>query len=391
MATLFIALKLIWKRKFSNFILLLQILISVVMLSQVYVYIVDHHNSVRAVSELPTNNTVIMHTFDYYSPDIVTQRLLPASTVESIGNVYVGNVVCNNIYCNIAVYDKSIITHYSSELATGVWLTEGFQDKECIPAVVSNDFDASIGTQLSLCLSSGRKISILIIGILKRPTQYLYPTGSASPQYFSASSVIGNSPVVILCDEDLRSHGVLYEENGLKISNNLFIFLHENSTDTAIGEEIASWNKYGEITHMSSLISTYTKNTTTMIVGGIITFGVFFALAITSLLSNNVIQSTKNRYIFTVYYLLGMNWKRIALTELIRTFLLMTCMVVLSTLAGRMGLLMLDWMTEEQIILFYGIVFLYEIFIFASIGSFFLYKLMHNDISASLKELQHGE
>lgn len=39
MTTLFIALKLLWRRKAANFVLLLQVLVSVAMLAQMYVFL----------------------------------------------------------------------------------------------------------------------------------------------------------------------------------------------------------------------------------------------------------------------------------------------------------------------------------------------------------------
>lgn len=391
MTTLFIAFRLLWKRKAANFALLLQVLISVVMLAQVYAFITEHYDNVRAVNELPVGNSSVLHTFDYYSPDRVAQHLSASPAVASIGNVHMGNVYYNNTDCNLAFYNKNIITHYSPELKAGIWLSDYVQDNHHIPAVISDNLGADVGSQISIRLPSRRQMTVMVVGILKQPTQYLFPSGSASPQFFSASSVIDNSPVVILREEDIDHFEVFREKNNLDLSRNLFIFLRPGYENAKIKEAMKDWNKYGEITPISSLVSTYTHNANIIIVGGLITFGVFFSLAITSVLSNNVIQSMKNRYIFTVYYLLGMSWKSIALTELVRTGILIVCMVVLSALAGQFGLLMLEWMTPARITAFYGIALLYIIMVFAIIGSVFLYKLMRNDISVSLKELQHGE
>ena len=63
MTTLFIALKLLWRRKVANFVLLLQVLVSVAMLAQMYVFLVDHLDNVRAVGELPTENALVLPVF----------------------------------------------------------------------------------------------------------------------------------------------------------------------------------------------------------------------------------------------------------------------------------------------------------------------------------------
>lgn len=70
MTTLFIALKLLWRRKAANFVLLLQVLVSVAMLAQMYVFLVDHLDNVRAVGELPTENALVLPVFEYYPAGI---------------------------------------------------------------------------------------------------------------------------------------------------------------------------------------------------------------------------------------------------------------------------------------------------------------------------------
>lgn len=99
----------------------------------------------------------------------------------------------------------------------------------------------------------------------------------------------------------------------------------------------------------------------------------------------------RNRKLFTVYYLLGMDWKKGVLAEIIRVVILLTVTMALCVVAGQYGLLMLDWMTPRRAVLFYGVVFLYIVCMFAAVGARFLVKLMREDISTSLKELHQGE
>ena len=121
------------------------------------------------------------------------------------------------------------------------------------------------------------------------------------------------------------------------------------------------------------------------------TFIVFLAAAATGVLGNNVMQSMRNRKLFTVYYLLGMDWKRGVWIEISRVIVLLLLTMGLCVVAGRYGLLMLDWMTPRRAVLFYGIVFLYVLVMFTAVGAGFLVKLMREDISTSLKELHQGE
>ena len=120
-------------------------------------------------------------------------------------------------------------------------------------------------------------------------------------------------------------------------------------------------------------------------------FIVFMLLAATGILSNNIMQMMKNRKLFTIYYLLGMNWHKCVAVEICRTIFLIGFTMALSIVAGKSGLLMIQWMTPAREFLFYGVVLLYIIVMFGAVGAYFVFRLIHEDISESLKELQHGE
>lgn len=391
MSTVLIALKLLWKRKLANIIIVVQILLSIIMLAQVFVAIENYRNNLRAVNELPVNNTVVLSVFNYYDPEYVTQQILFSPQVDFVGRVYMNDLIyCNNIPCNLAAYNEGIISRYSPELQSGSWLSDCSSDSgNTVPAVVSGDMGLKVGDKTDVSLPDGKSCQVAVVGILKQPTQYLYPSGSASPKYFSASSVISQEPVVIVRDTDFGESSVFESPPDVPITTNIFIFL--KSADTNIDTVSTEWSKYGEATPMISLISTFNANTNTMIGATSIMFVVFLLLAVTGVLSNNVIQSLRNRRQFTVYYLLGMDWKKGAAIEACRVGILIIITMVLSLIAGKLGWLMLEWMTSTRAVLFYGLVFLYIVVMFAAVGTGFMIKLMREDLSGSLKDLQQGE
>ncbi len=392
MTTLFIALKLLWRRKLANIILLLQVLISVAMLAQMYVYIVDHLDNVRAVSELPVKDTFILHLFDYYTPEYAAEQLTASSLVQAVGTVDMGWGSCNDTGCTIAVYNDGILQRYAPELQSGSWLNVEDEAADGIfPAVVSQEIGLRVGETGNVRLTAGRTVCIRVIGTLKRPTQYLYPSGSASPAYFAADSVISQDPAILLRARDTAQNEALRSLSPFRTAANLFIFLRPETTNAQCGKALEEWNRYGEITPAASLVATYKENTHTMIAGGIITFGIFLALAVTSILSSNVIQALRNRKLFTVYYLLGMDWKQSVYIEATRSGLLLLSMMALIAAAGQAGLLMLEWLTPARARWFYGIAFLYILLMFASVGTVFIWRLTREDLSTALKDLQQGE
>ncbi len=392
MTTLFIALKLLWRRKAANFVLLLQVLVSVVMLAQMYVFLFDHLDNVRAVGELPTENALVLPVFEYYTPAYAAERLEASPLVEEVAAVDTGGGSCNDTDCHIAIYGDGIVRHYTPALQSGGWL-EGEAEMEdgVLPAVVSQEVGLRVGDTGTVRLNTGDTARIRVVGVLKRPTQYLYPTGSASPAYFSADFVISQEPAVLLRARDAAQSEAFQSASSFRTSKNLFIFLRPGITDAQYEGALEEWNRYGEITSAASLISTYTEKANTLITAGLLTFCVFTALAMTSVVGSNVIQALRNRKLFTVYYLLGMDWRRSAFIEATRVGLLLIPMMAMVVAAGQGGLLMMEWMTPARAKWFYGISFLYVLLMFASVGAVFIWRLTREDLSAALKALQKGE
>ena len=81
MKTVFIACRLLWKRKLANLALILQVLFSVITLAQLFVFVADHVDSVRAVGELPYENAVAMAVYDYCDPEQTRRQVLSSPQV----------------------------------------------------------------------------------------------------------------------------------------------------------------------------------------------------------------------------------------------------------------------------------------------------------------------
>lgn len=385
MKTVFIACRLLWKRKLANLALILQVLFSVITLAQLFVFVADHVDSVRAVGELPYENAVAMAVYYYCDPEQTRRQVLSSPQVAAVGEVYLGGLSFNGVSCNLAVYDEAIIERYTPSIEQGEWLSSAPGGSARAEAVVSGELGLQVGDTATILLPSNKNREIVVTGVLKTPAQYFHPNGAASPAYFSAEMVVSRDPAILLRAADLD------ELTGFGAPVSLFVFLQPGTAEADAGALLDEWSRYGEATPMESLFETYYRNAEVMIGLGAITFLVFLAAAATGVLGNNVIQSMRNRRLFTVYYLLGMDWKRGVLAEVIRVGVLLAVTMALCVLAGRYGLLMLEWMSPLRAVLFYGIVLLYLLVMFAAVGAGFLLRLMRTDISTSLKELHQGE
>lgn len=385
------AFKLLWKRKIQNITMLLQILISVITLAQSFVFLMNHYDNVRALTEIPKERAVILNVWDDTDPIEIKKRIEKNPLVDGVGSTKTSIIsIGANTYSGI-FYNSEIIKNYHPELKEGVWINQRISGEyQAVDVVVSAEIGLKVGDEADVEID-GKKCAVRICGILAEPTQYFCPTGSASPKHFSADAVIGNEPVMIFPQAHFEKTSNKNIIKDLRAEQNLMIFFKQNTQETDELEAIRHWNRFGEITPMQSIISNYISKTNKLISGGLITFCVFLLLAMASVLSNQVIQTMHNRYLFTVYYLVGMSWKQIALTEAIRLSVLVLAMMALVSLAGRAGLLMLEFMTPKRIVVFYGITFIYILLMLVLVGIIFLRKLIKEDISVSLKNLQQDQ
>ena len=232
---------------------------------------------------------------------------------------------------------------------------------------------------------------IYIVGVLQEPTQYLFPSGGASAPQFSAESIIDHTPVVIMSSEYFNDLSSFLPPPELDFPENLFVFLKAEMMNASMDELVCAWGKYGEVSQMSSLIKNYDKNSKTMIDSGIIFFVVFFFLAVFSVLSNSVMQYIYSKPIYTIYYLLGMNHKKVVMVECCRIIFLIFMVLVLCIFSGKSGWLMLEWMTTTRAYWFYGITFVYTVLMLFIISGIFIRRLTSANIAESVKNLQQGE
>ncbi len=390
MISFFVSFKLLRKQIWTTLIVIVQIILSLISLSSLVVFIFDNQDNVRAMEELPTKNVSILTLFPYYDMSFAEEKLQNSPLVESIGKVcYTPEAFCSGKECKLVTYDDIIINEYTPSLADGSWLKEDLS-QTCvgIPAVVSADMGLQVGDTATISTSTDSNITIFVQGVLKKPTQYLFPDSYADPEYFEADMIISNDSVVIVSAKDIQQLGKTSLLSNIQQTQSCFIFSKEGYADTISSNEI---NRLGNITPVENLISLYKENTKDLIFSQAIIFFVFLLLAITGVISSNVIQSRQNRRVFTIYYLLGMDWKQGVAIEFLRNSMIVLITVVLCYVLGKIGIFPLYWLNQTRVLIFFVIVILYVGSLFAVVSALFLRKLIHEDISLALKDLHQGE
>lgn len=393
MASLYLSCRILQKQIWTTLLTIVQIILSLIALSSLSAFIFDYQNNIRAIKELPTENVSILTVFPYYDMSFAEKEIQKTPCLD-IGKIsYIPNVMCNEKTCSLVAYDSIIIEHYTPSLSNGKWLTVGSsQISDKIPAIVTADMKLKVGDSINIDLSSDLCISIYVQGILKKPTQYLFPESYADPEYFEADMIISNDSAIIISSEQLARLLALSNKHTLSFrllqAQSCLIFSKGKDFITATENNI---NRLGKITPADDLISLYKSNTKDLIGGQTIIFIVFLQLAIIGAFSCYVIQTHRNQKTFTIYYLLGMDWKRAITIEILRNLLVVFITMLLCFVLWKLGLFQLYWLSNSQIISFFLIVLVYVCILFAFISTIYLRKLIHEDISISLKNLQKGE
>lgn len=368
-----------------SLILVIEILLSVIMFAQLYVFLLNYLDNVKATKEFP-KDAYVLSLFDYYDLNYVMQKAESDPDVTEAGMVVTTTCLSNGQFYHFAAYPPAIISHYQPSLKEGEWLSENTLTADGnIPCIISGTFGERIGDKLYLSVN-GYALSAEVIGVLSRPSQILYPTGSASASIFSIDMITTQDPSIIFPMDAIRPLCNQIRDMQGNVGKSIFLF-----TEPECNLELSPLKEYGELTTMNSLSEVFRQKSYDMIITGAVFAVVFFLLSATCMLSNYVTQSEQNMRVYTIYYLLGMKWEKCLTIEILRVCILLLLTISLCFGAGKLGLLMLEWMTPQRRILFFLLTSVVVLMMFIGIGARYFLKLKHADLSVLLKEIHRGE
>ena len=84
-----LAVSFLKKQWVMNVVLVVEILISVIMLSELFLFVSDRMDNQRAAEELQNNHLYVLSEFEYYAPqeERVMEALRADEAIQSIGKV----------------------------------------------------------------------------------------------------------------------------------------------------------------------------------------------------------------------------------------------------------------------------------------------------------------
>ena len=113
--TFYLSVRLLKKRVWSALIVVIQLMLSLISLTSLVVFVFDYQDAVRAMGELPTENTSVLTVFEYYDINIVKKKFQDNESVN-IGQIcYKDGVVCGEESCRLVTYDDIVIENSLNE------------------------------------------------------------------------------------------------------------------------------------------------------------------------------------------------------------------------------------------------------------------------------------
>ena len=380
---LIIAAKFLKRQLVLNLIILIEVILSVVILTELFVYVSDRIDNQRAAKELYNDELYVLQEFEYYLPneEDIIERLKADPAVKKAGSASALNCMADGRNLRLGLYDSDLIDLYRPKLSEGEWLSAYSGEYEACPAVVSSHTGLHAGSVTEILVANKETIKIQVAGVLASPTQYLLPTGMSN----SIDSFISQQPVILLSSAQNPNLRQLLITDGAPIRV-LFLL-----TDMTKDQLAAKYNKYGSIQSINDMIRRYIKDSNELIASEVLLFVLFFLLASIVILSTEVIHSMSCRKSYTIYYLLGMRWEKCVWIEFARHIVLIIIIIGISILMDKYGMLQTAWLSSGRHVLFYVLLFVYLIAIFFGTSAAFIRSLLHHDISVSLKTLNGGE
>ena len=168
MRSIMLAVSFLKKQWVMNVVLVVEILISVIMLSELFLFVSDRMDNQRAAEELQNNHLYVLSEFEYYAPqeERVMEALRADEAIQSIGKVDISSCTWNGQYFQLGLYNANLIGLYAPKCASGAWLPTEGGEYSGYPAVVSADAGLQVGDAAEILVADQYSVAIEVVGVL---------------------------------------------------------------------------------------------------------------------------------------------------------------------------------------------------------------------------------
>lgn len=333
----------------KNLIIVIQIIISVYVLTFLLGEILLHLETSTLTKTMDLTNKVILAESLHINTLLpgegrskkyieVKKYLQELEGVKSVSNTYTTQLKNQNIISYI--YDIPLIYELNFKLKQGEAISEFDINSDTIPILVSetleDEYPINTSKEFSIydsTLQNDIKFNIKVVGILKE-NQYIYIGAPIQGIPQVSDLFIKPDP-----GEKFIIMPNIFDENASYVVNGGFIveydnkdLFFENTYDKVREDGIGKFSKIEELNKnfYRNLIANYDFY--------IFTFIITYVFILASVGGYNMLETLRYRRLFTIYYINGMNWRKGIFLVVIRNFLLIIVPTILSSIVFNRSL-----------------------------------------------------
>ena len=277
----------------------------------------------------------------YYFPYTFTGQEYCAKkilTINNIKNTNVGTVYymiadCNGEDIPVICYNETII-NYANIKHIGRWLDE-YSNKEKIVPVIAVGDKYQLDEKLVFKDKNNEDTNAIVIGIIEEDENILTFDTGADQSISSIDFFVSKPCCELIVPFECTKISSLSEKHdvgkayGVAIESHGEIIIPESDISDTELKKIFEW--YGSIVDIKAMIHNYKENIHFDIIANGVVLAVFLVLTIAGVGGINGMQSRLNKKNYVIYYMIGMCRRSCAITEFLRSSLVVIAGILLSS------------------------------------------------------------
>lgn len=284
-------------------------------------YILSTQDVANTFSDI---NALYYYPFTFLSSEFKTKDVIQQNNlkVKNVGEADYMMVNCNEQLLSIVGYNDTLLNYAHLKISDGKWFDKNV-DKNAIPLISTTD-KYLVNDHVEIKDRNGQSHDAVIIGTIDKNEYVLSFNKTASKSIISADFFVSKPYAYFIAPYNSEIYPSLSEEYDMFVEMEVpkttlgKIITYDSKEDAEIIEK--EFAKYGAVVDIKQMITNYKKDIKfNILINGII-LAVFAILTATGIGGINGLQSRLDRRNYIIYYILGMNQKQCALTELLRSF-----------------------------------------------------------------------
>lgn len=312
------------KKHFKHSIVLIIQIAVTVMIFVGFIGKVQYIRSTKDVANtFNKDNVIYYYPFTFLDSEFKTEDVIKQNNlnVKSVGEADYMMINCDDQLLPIVGYNDTLLEYANLEIASGKWFNDSV-DKNVIPLISTTD-QYKLNDHITIKDRAGESHDAVVIGTIDKDGYVLGFNRSASKSIISAEFFVSKPYSYFIAPYNSEIYSSLSEQYDMFVEMGMpkmtlgKIITYDSKEDAEAIEK--EFDKYGSVADIKLMITNYKKDIKfNILINGII-LAVFAILTATGIGGINGLQSRLDRRNYIVYYILGMNQKQCAMTELLRS------------------------------------------------------------------------